>query len=83
MGSSKHSGVLALLNRHFVRTGEFPVDDARNLRRAFDLRQKCDSREFVTPEAEQVAEILSDAHRFLQASREACDRLFRDAPDDR
>jgi len=39
LGASKHSGVLSLLGRHFIKTGAFPVDYGRYLREAFELRQ--------------------------------------------
>ncbi len=76
LGSSKHSGVMAMLNKHFVNTGAFPVIDARNLRRAFELRQKCDYREFTTPDQEQVKEILGDARHFLTTATETATQLL-------
>lgn len=59
LGTSKHAGVLSLLGRHFVKTGEFAPGKAAFLRQAFDLRQKCDYREFVDPDASEAAEIVA------------------------
>ena len=56
LGSSKHAGVLSLFGQHFVNTGEFASDKAVYLRQAFDLRQKCDYREFVEPDESQAEE---------------------------
>jgi hypothetical protein len=78
LGSSKHSGAMAMLNKHFVNTGIFPIDEARNLRRAFELRQKCDYREFAVPEQAQVQEVLRDAERFLAAAANTAAQLLAD-----
>ena len=70
MGSSKHSGVLSLFSRHFIKTGTFSIEAGRFLREAFDLRQKCDYREFVEIESVQVEEMISHAEKFIdEASR--------------
>lgn len=71
LGASKHSGVLSLFNRYFVKTGEFPLEYGRYLREAFELRQGCDYREFVRVSLEQVQEIISKADKFLQHTRRA------------
>ena len=33
LGSSKHSGVLSLFSRHFVKTGQISIEAGRHLRR--------------------------------------------------
>ena len=68
LGTSKHSGVLGLFGQHFVKTGKFPSDMAVFLRQAFDLRQKCDYREFVEPQKAQAAELLIHAEQFIAAA---------------
>ena len=47
LGTSKHSGALALFDREFVKTGVFPRDFSRSLRLAFDRRQTHDYGEMV------------------------------------
>lgn len=69
LGASKHSGVLSLFNRHFVKTGEFPLEYGRHLQEAFELRQGCDYREFVQISQEQVQEAMAKAEAFLQHTR--------------
>ena len=69
LGASKHSGVLSLFNRHFVKTGEFPLEYGRHLQEAFELRQGCDYREFVQVSREQVQEAMTKAEAFLQHTR--------------
>jgi uncharacterized protein (UPF0332 family) len=77
LGASKHSGVLSLFNRHFTKTGEFPVEDARHLQEAFELRQNSDYREFVQITSEQVEEAVAKAEVFLQHTRQALTDLER------
>jgi len=69
LGSSKHSGVLSLFSQHFVKTGMFSTESGRHLREAFEIRQRCDYREFVEIEREQVEEVLRNAGKFID---EAC-----------
>ena len=71
LGASKHSGVLSLFNRYFVKTGEFPLEEGRHLQEAFELRQGSDYREFVQITKEQVQETLVKADAFLQHTRRA------------
>jgi len=42
LGTSKHSGVIALFDREFVKTGQVPREFSKVLHRAFELRQKGD-----------------------------------------
>lgn len=70
LGASKHSGVLSLFNRHFVKPGEFPLEDGRHLQEAFELRQGSDYREFVQITREQAEETIAKAEAFLQHARQ-------------
>ncbi len=75
LGSSKHAGVLSLFGEHFVKTGEFASDKAVYFRRAFDLRQKCDYREFVEPDQRQAEETLLHAEQFLSEAKHTWDQM--------
>jgi uncharacterized protein (UPF0332 family) len=67
LGTSKHSGALALFDREFVKTGVFPRELSRSLRLAFDRRQTHDYGE-MTPVNRQIAEeTLTDAKAFVAA----------------
>jgi uncharacterized protein (UPF0332 family) len=77
LGASKHSGVLSLFNRYFIKTGEFPLEDGRHLQEAFELRQGSDYREFVRITLEQAQETLAKAGVFLQHTRRALADLER------
>jgi uncharacterized protein (UPF0332 family) len=71
LGTSKHSGVLSLFNRYFIKTGQFPLEDGRHLREAFELRQGSDYREFVQITREQAEDTIAKAEAFLQHARQA------------
>jgi len=75
LGSSKHSGVLSLFSLHFVKTGIFSKESGRYLREAFELRQRCDYREFVEIQPEQVNEVVQHAEKFIHESRALLTRL--------
>lgn len=75
LGTSKHSGVIALLGERFVKTGEFPPETAIYLSQAFDLRLKSDYREFVEPQAEEAEELIERAEAFLAAAGQTWERM--------
>lgn len=66
LGSAKHSGVIGLFDRHFIKTGLLSKELSRNLYRAFDLRQQGDYGEAtVTADTEDADELLENAEIFL------------------
>ena len=69
LGTSKHSGVLSLFSRHFVKTGQISVESGRHLQEAFELRQNSDYREFVEISNNQVKEIIDNAVDFIKESQ--------------
>ena len=77
LGTSKHSGVLSLFGQHFVKSGQFAPETARHLREAFDLRQKCDYREFFEPDEEQARELIEHAVTFITEARKLWDHISR------
>ena len=70
LGSSKHSGVLSLVDREFVRPGQFPKEMSAALRDAFNQRQKSDYVEFSPTSQARAKEILGNAERFVAAVKE-------------
>jgi uncharacterized protein (UPF0332 family) len=74
--TSKHSGVIALFDRLYVHTEVFPADFSKWLRRAFDLRTRCDYGTTVTITTEETASQIEHAFSFLTAIREECRRLI-------
>jgi len=65
-GSSKHGGVIALFDEHFVKQGKFQKEVSKTLHRAFDLRQIGDYRELLNLDKKQAEESLAAARKFVQ-----------------
>ena len=71
--SSKHSGVLAYFNKHFVKGGLFPDTMGRSLNKAFELRQRGDYREYFELNKDQVEPLLDEAAQFVADVRKYLD----------
>ena len=65
LGTSKHSGVIGLFDREFVKTGLFPRELSRSLRLAFDRRQTHDYGEVSQIDEPTAQEALNDAKMFI------------------
>jgi len=65
MGTSKHSGAIALFDREYVKTGSFPKEMSRALHRAFALRQKGDYMEETEVTLKDIEEIRPIAEDFV------------------
>ena len=68
LGTSKHSGAIALFDREFVKTGSFSKEMSKGLHRAFELRQKGDYMEETEVTADDVVEIRSVAEQFVEGA---------------
>jgi hypothetical protein len=70
LGTSKHSGVLGLFDREFVKPGLLPTTLSRSLRLAFNRRQSWDYGEVDGLDPEEITEMVSEARLFVQAIEE-------------
>lgn len=70
LGTSKHSGAIALFDREFVKPGIFPKELSKALHRAFELRQKGDYMEDAEITVSDIEEIRPLAEEFVQKSAE-------------
>ncbi len=61
LGTSKHSGVISLFDKEFVKTGIFSKELSRSLHRAFDERQVNDYGEMLEPDLQLAEELLQQA----------------------
>ena len=66
LDSSKHTGVVSLFNRHFVKTGIVTKDLGRMLMKGRDLRQNGDYKDFVETSLEEAQEQYSNAKKFIE-----------------
>ena len=61
LASAKHSGVRAMFNEHFVKTGKVSVETGKFYSVMFDFRQKSDYGDFVHFEHDKVPEWIAKA----------------------
>jgi uncharacterized protein (UPF0332 family) len=66
LSSVKHSGVRALLNENFVKTGKVSVEIGRFFSRMYDFRQKSDYGDFVKFEKDKVKDWLEQASSYIK-----------------
>ena len=65
LDSRKHSGVISLFNKHFVKTGIVAKDLGRLLVNAKDYREKGDYGDFVIVSQKEAEEQLNAAQRMV------------------
>ncbi len=65
LSSPKPSGVMALLNKHFVKDGIVPVEMGKFYSRAFDHRLESDYGSVVEPREEDLRADLEKAQEFI------------------
>lgn len=73
--SSRHSGVVALFQQHYVRTGIISDDVARVLPRALQKRQQSDYADYAEPSGEEVTALREPIRGFIDACARAVDGM--------
>jgi len=69
VGTSKHSGAIAMFNREFVHTGILDKRFSKTLQNAFALRQEQDYRVVADPPRDIVNELMAETEAFIEAAR--------------
>jgi uncharacterized protein (UPF0332 family) len=67
---SKHSSVISIFDREYVKKELFPREMSKWLHESFDLRQRADYTEMFTVSKERAEELLCNAGAFLAAVKE-------------
>lgn len=65
LGTSKHSGVISLLDREFVKKGIISKTLSKSFHRAFDERQASDYGELLQPEQTTAITLFEQATIFV------------------
>ena len=73
LDSSRHSGVIALFQEQFVRTGHVELEVARALPRAFEKRQTSDYGDFSEPTSVEVLSLRGQIGTFVAS----CEGVLR------
>jgi uncharacterized protein (UPF0332 family) len=71
LDSARHSGVIALFQEHFVRSGLIAADTARVLPRAFEKRQTSDYGDFCEPSQDDVLSLREQVGAFVRSCEHA------------
>jgi uncharacterized protein (UPF0332 family) len=76
LDSSRHSGVISLFQKRFVKAGLITTEKAKALPRAFEKRQKSDYADFSTVTAKEVRAIRNEVSDFLEECEQVLNRLI-------
>lgn len=68
--TSKHSGVMALFDRHFIKTGVLPKEMGKFLHTAFDARQIGDYEDKPEISQTMAEQILEFSTKFIKSIEE-------------
>lgn len=66
LNSRTYKGVIQLFGQHFIKTGELPLDLAKFLSDAYDLRRLSDYEESCTLTLEQSQTVVDSAREFIE-----------------
>ncbi len=80
LSSAKHTGIRALFNEHFIRTGKVSVELGKFFSRMYDFRQKGDYADFVKFEAEKMKEWLTLAEHFIKELDQVIEKELPKSP---
>jgi len=75
LDSSKHSGVIALFNQHFVKTGEIPKAASKWLERAKLYREQADYGDFFIVSDQEAEAQIQSAREFIEEIETAIAKL--------
>ena len=75
LDSSRHSGVIALFHKHFVRTHLFDVEKAKSLSRSFEFRQDSDYEDFVSVTRHGTELLKAQVELFI----DECEKVLKQA----
>lgn len=69
ISSKTHKGAIQAFGQHFIKSEELPVDLARSLSDAYDLRRLSDYEVTVLLTREQAAKIVTAAKAFVEQAQ--------------
>ena len=65
--SSKHSGIIAYFNEHYVKTGVFEKSISKAISTAFKLREKSDYQDFYIVSQDEAVTQIEKAEQIIAA----------------
>lgn len=70
ISASTHTGVRAMLQLHFVRTGLLSKEEAGVLNKNFAFRQQCDYDDFIDASKEDIEEMIPQTEVLIRKIRQ-------------
>lgn len=78
LDSSKHSGVISLFQKEFVKSGLITTANAKALPRAFEKRQKSDYGDFSAVTKKEAEAVREEVNGFIKECERVLKRLIAD-----
>jgi len=75
LDSSKHSGVIALFNQHFVKTGVVSKEMSKLIEKAKSYREQADYGDFFVVSKEEAEAQIRSAKRFIAEIENVIQRI--------
>ena len=75
LNTRTHKGIIQMFGQHFIKTNLFPVELARALSDAYDMRRLSDYEETVFLSSEQSEIVLNSARSFIEQAVQYCEKL--------
>ena len=76
LDSSKHSGVISLFQKHFVKTCLIEPNKAKILKKSFEKRQDIDYEDFIEIKLTEVENLKEKNLEFINECEKVLERLF-------
>ena len=75
LNTKTNKGIIQMFGQHFIKTGIFPIELARALSDAYDMRRLSDYEETIFLSSEQSEIILNSARSFIEQAVQYCEKL--------
>jgi uncharacterized protein (UPF0332 family) len=75
LNTKTHKGIIQMFGQHFIKTEIFPVELARALGDAYDMRRLSDYEETIVLSAEQSEIVLNSARSFIDQAVQYCENV--------
>ncbi len=82
LSAARHTGIRALFNEHFVKTGKVKVELGRFFSRMYDFRQKSDYADFTQFEEAKIKEWLTLSEAFINELDQVIQQEMRQVKSD-
>jgi len=81
LDSRKHSGVISLFDKHFVKTGIFSKEFSKIVHKSFDFRQVSDYDDFFIISIDQAKTQIENCLKFISEVEDIINRLLNEEID--